>query len=67
MITISEIGDYFYIFNEDNYSIRGRHTNRTFQLGDEIKVKIWRTNLERKQLDFLLANEGEGNQIRRKY
>lgn len=67
MIPISEIGDDFYIFNEDNYSIRGRHTNRTFQLGDEIKVKIWRTNLERKQLDFLLANEGEGNQIRRKY
>lgn len=67
MIPISEIGDDFYIFNEDNYSIRGRHTNRTFQLGDEIKVKIWRTNLERKQLDFLLADEGEGNQIRRKY
>lgn len=67
MIPISEIGDDFYIFNEDNYSIRGRHTNRTFQLGDEIKIKIWRTNLERKQLDFLLADTEEGRENRRKY
>lgn len=67
MIPISEIGDDFYIFNEDNYSIRGRHTNRIFQLGDEISIKIWRTNLERKQLDFLLADTGSGNENRRKY
>ena len=67
MIPISEIGDDFYIFNEDNYSIRGRHTNRIFQLGDEISVKIWRTNLERKQLDFLLADAESGSENRRKY
>ncbi len=32
----------------------GKHSNKTYQLGDDVKVKIWRTNLERKQLDFLL-------------
>jgi ribonuclease R len=34
----------------------GRHTHKIYQLGDEIQVKIWRTNLEKKQLDFQLAS-----------
>jgi ribonuclease R len=66
MIPISEIGDDFYIFDENNYLIRGRHTDRIFQLGDEVGVKIWRTNLERKQLDFLLAEKKAPNGFRRK-
>lgn len=55
MIPVSQLDDDFYIFDEKNYLIRGRHTGRIFQLGDPVKVKIWRTNLEKKQLDFLLA------------
>ncbi len=66
MIPISEIDDDFYIFDENNFLIKGRHTNRIFQLGDEVSVKIWRTNLERKQLDFLLAEKKELNGSRRK-
>ena len=66
MIPMREIGDDFYIFDEDNYLIRGRHTDRIFQLGDEVMIKIWRTNLERKQLDFLLAEKESNGPIRRK-
>ncbi len=56
MIPIGELDDDFYILDEKNYQIRGRHTGRVFQLGDRLKVRIWRTNLEKKQLDFLLVN-----------
>lgn len=67
MIPVSQLDDDFYIFDEKNYLIRGRHTGRTFQLGDPVKVKIWRTNLEKKQLDFLLDTEGDnGNNSRTK-
>jgi len=55
MIPISQMEDDFYIFDEKNYLIRGRHTGKVFQLGDAVRVKIWRTNLEKKHLDFLLA------------
>jgi ribonuclease R len=55
MIPVGELDDDFYIFDEKNYLIRGRHTGRTFQLGEAVKIKIWRTNLEKKQLDFRLA------------
>lgn len=55
MVPIRELDDDFYIFDERNYALVGRHTRKTYQLGDEITVKIWRTNLERKQLDLLPA------------
>ena len=55
MIPVSELDDDFYIFDERNYALVGRHSHKTYQLGDRITVKVWRTNLERKQLDFRLA------------
>lgn len=57
MVPIRELDDDFYIFDEKNYALVGRHSNKKYQLGDEVKVKIWRTNLERKQLDFLLSEK----------
>jgi ribonuclease R len=57
MIPLRELDDDFYIFDERNYALVGRHKRKTYQLGDEVTVKIWRTNLERKQLDFLLAKK----------
>lgn len=56
MVPIRELDDDFYIFDEKNYALVGKHSKKTYQLGDDVKVKIWRTNLERKQLDFLLFN-----------
>jgi len=59
MIPVSELDDDFYIFDERNYALVGRHTHKTFQLGESVHVKVWRTNLERKQLDFRLAKPGD--------
>jgi ribonuclease R len=47
------------MFDEKNYALVGRHNQKKYQLGDDITVKIWRTNLEKKQLDFRLANLAE--------
>lgn len=57
MIPIRELDDDFYIFDEKNYALVGRHNHKKYQLGDEITIKIWRTNLEKKQLDFKLADK----------
>ncbi len=59
MVPIRELDDDFYIFDEKNYALVGKHSNKTYQLGDDVTVKIWRTNLERKQLDFLLTENEE--------
>lgn len=55
MIPIREIDDDFYYFDEDNYCLVGKRHGRKFQLGDELKISIWRTNLLKKQMDFKLA------------
>jgi ribonuclease R len=55
MISIRDLEDDFYYFDEENYCLVGRHHKRKFQLGDPIKIKIWRTNLLKKQMDFKLA------------
>lgn len=61
MVPIRELGDDFYIFDEKNYALVGRHSNKTYQLGDAVNIKIWRTNLEKKQLDFLMAENKDEN------
>jgi ribonuclease R len=55
MIPIRELDDDFYEFDEKNYCLRGRRTHREYRLGDELNIKVMKANLERKQLDFVLA------------
>ncbi len=55
MIPIRELSDDFYELDEANYTIIGRRKGRRFQLGDPIRVEIYRVNLEKRQLDLLLA------------
>lgn len=57
MVSVSTLNDDFYIFDEKNYCLVGRHSHRKFQLGDALKIKIARANLEKKQLDFELVKE----------
>lgn len=57
MIPIRDLDDDFYEFDEKNYCLRGRRNKRTYSLGDPLKIKVARANLERKQLDFALVEE----------
>ena len=47
-------GDY-YEFDERNYCLVGRRHHQKYQLGDAIRIKVARANVERRQLDFVLA------------
>ena len=55
MIPIRELDDDFYELDEKNYRLIGRRTKREYRLGQTINVNVVRANLERKQLDFTLA------------
>lgn len=55
MIPVRELTDDFYELDEENHCIVGRRTKRKFQLGDPLKIEVYRTNLAKKQLDFRLA------------
>ena len=49
-------GDY-YEFDERNYQLVGRRHHKKYQLGDAIRIKVARANVEKRQLDFILADE----------
>lgn len=63
MISIKDLSGDFYFFDEKNYCISGMHTNKTYQLGGDVKVEIARANLEKKQLDFKLVEFDENGNI----
>ncbi|MDR0427626.1 MAG: ribonuclease R [Dysgonamonadaceae bacterium] len=55
MIPMRNLDNDFYEFDEKTYSLVGKRNKQRYQLGDTLRVKIVRTNLEKKQLDFALA------------
>ena len=55
LVKISSIKNDHYIYNEKTYSITGYRTKKTYQLGQKVKIKIQRADLERKQMDFTLV------------
>lgn len=67
MVSVSSLADDFYIFDEKNYCLVGRHSHQKFQLGDVVNVEIIRANLEKKQLDFRLIKENSENKNTPKY
>ena len=51
-VSIRDMKDDQYSFDEDNYRIVGRRTGRIYTLGDTVMIKVKRADLVKKQLDF---------------
>lgn len=56
MVPMRDLDDDYYDFDERNYCLIGRRHHNKYQLGDPIRIKVARTNLEKRQLDFTLAD-----------
>lgn len=54
MVRLQDIPGDFYVFNKDDYAVQGRRTRYTYQLGDEVIVRVKQADLVRKHLDFIL-------------
>jgi ribonuclease R/exosome complex exonuclease DIS3/RRP44 len=57
MVRIRDIKSDYYIFDEKQYAIVGQSTKHMYQLGDEVKIQVKKTDLERKHLDFNLIED----------
>jgi ribonuclease R/exosome complex exonuclease DIS3/RRP44 len=57
MVRIRDIKSDYYVFDEKQYAIVGQNSKQLYQLGDDVKVKVKHTDLERKHLDFYLIEE----------
>ena len=59
MIPLRTLQDDFYEFDDANYCLVGKRKHRKYMIGDPLRIRITRANLERKQLDFELAEEND--------
>jgi ribonuclease R len=57
MVRIRDIKSDYYIFDEKQYAIVGQSTKHIYQLGNEVKIRVKNTDLERKHLDFNLIED----------
>ena len=56
MVPIHHLDGDYYEFDEQNYCLVGRRFHRRYQLGDRLSIKVADANIERRQLNFELAD-----------
>ena len=56
MIPLHDLDDDYYDFDERNYQLVGRRRHNKYMLGDPIRIKVARANIEKRQLDFTIAD-----------
>ena len=59
MVSVRDIKDDHYVFDEGQYALVGKVTKNMYQLGDEVVVKVKNTDLVKKHLDFNLIGKKE--------
>ena len=55
LIKISSLSDDHYVYNEKTHSLDGYRNKNSYQLGQTVKIKVAKADLEKKQLDFVLV------------
>ncbi|MBQ5456166.1 MAG: ribonuclease R, partial [Prevotella sp.] len=57
LINMRDLDNDYYDFDERNYCLRGRRHHNKYQLGDPIRIRVVRANVQRRQLDFDLVKD----------
>ena len=57
MVPMRDLDDDYYDFDEKNFVLRGRRHRHKYQLGDPIRIQVASANMQKRQLDFVIAKE----------
>ena len=57
MVSLRDITDDYYEFDEESYVIVGKGKGRRFTIGDKVYVKVLRASVEQKLIDYALVEE----------
>jgi ribonuclease R len=52
MVRLQDLDDDFYYLDEDNYQVIGSRHGHQYKLGDQVRIKVKKIDLSRKQMDF---------------
>jgi ribonuclease R len=56
MVRLADMKDDFYEFEEKNYRVIGRRRKLIYRLGDEVKVRIKKTDIDRRTMDLVFES-----------
>ncbi|WP_458628240.1 ribonuclease R family protein [Winogradskyella sp. PC D3.3] len=59
MVSVRDMKDDHYQFDQDQYAMIGQKTGNMYQLGDEVIVKVKNADLVKKHLDFYMIGKPE--------
>ncbi|EPR71964.1 3'-to-5' exoribonuclease RNase R [Winogradskyella psychrotolerans RS-3] len=59
MVSVRDMKDDHYQFDQDQYAMIGQKTGTMYQLGDEVIVKVKNADLVKKHLDFYMVGKPE--------
>ena len=54
MINVENMTDDLYEFHENRMVFQGRRSRKSYKIGDSVKIKVVRADLERRQIDFIM-------------
>ncbi len=57
LVKMKDIPNDFYNFNKRTNAVVGQNTHQEYVLGDQVFVKVKKTNIEKKQIDFKIIEE----------
>lgn len=58
MVPLRELRSDFFEFDSERYRLVGRRTHRVFNLGDEVRIRVKKANIEQSLLDYELVEDG---------
>ncbi len=64
MVHVSTLGRDFYHYLEKQHALVGERTKRVFRIGDRVRVIVAGVSIEKKQVDFVVAEELEARPLR---
>jgi ribonuclease R len=57
LVRVTSLHDDYYQYHEKKYCLVGERTHKTFRIGDEIRVRVDRVDVERRHIDFGLIEK----------
>jgi ribonuclease R len=54
LVSVRDLADDYYLFDERQYALRGRSGRTTYRLGDEVRVQVAAVKPEDREIDLIL-------------
>ena len=52
LIHVTDLGNDYYVFNKSKHALIGERSGKSFSMGDRVKVKITKINMELTRIDL---------------